>query len=351
MQLEAYLEEQIRKLGEEAGREGLTPEDETRIDADFVRSYFLKPLQTSFVPYPLFLKMQKVIRGIFPLWFENDLLFAGGRRVLDLLSLIGTVFRDEREYRTRLQPPVSVILPTHNRAKLLERSVKSVLEQSYPELELIVVDDASKDETEQVVRSLDDNRVRYLQNEKNLGTSASKNRGIREARFDYIAFHDDDDLWRPEKLEKQMRLLANAGEEAGFCYCEMVYHRLDGTEQLCPLRELSMVRKSGYIYPELLRRNFVGGPTLLIRKECLDRVGGFREDMIVFEDWDLALRLSAKYDAAFAGEPLYDYFEHENSLTTTGNEEYLRQVKESIRSFEEELHLEREKYGLDENNV
>jgi glycosyltransferase involved in cell wall biosynthesis len=105
---------------------------------------------------------------------------------------------------------VSVVIPTYNRASLLGRAIKSVLEQTYQDFEIIVVDDASTDNTEEVVRNLRDRRIRYLRHEKNRGGSAARNTGIRAAWGQYIAFQDSDDEWLPEKLKKQMEVLAAA---------------------------------------------------------------------------------------------------------------------------------------------
>lgn len=146
-----------------------------------------------------------------------------------------------------------------------------------------------------------------------------------------------------------MRALRAADENVGFCYCEMVYHRLDGvTLHYTPRRDLSAIRKSGFLYPELLRRNFIGGPTLLIRRECLAVVGVFNEELTVFEDWELALRLSKHYDAVFVDEPLYDYFEHEKSLTTDRSEAHQEKVEETLRRFDALTAEDKAAYGLQE---
>lgn len=102
-------------------------------------------------------------------------------------------------------PKVSVIIPTYNRAHLIGRAIKSVLNQTYKDFEIIIVDDGSTDKTEEVVKDFKDERVRYIRREKNKGGSAARNTGIKAARGEYIAFQDSDDEWLPEKLEKQMK--------------------------------------------------------------------------------------------------------------------------------------------------
>lgn len=102
---------------------------------------------------------------------------------------------------------VSIIMPSYNTAKFIGDSIESVLSQTYANWELIIVDDCSTDETDKVVSRFDDNRIRYLKNEKNSGAAISRNRALREAKGRWIAFLDSDDLWFPEKLEKQVEFM------------------------------------------------------------------------------------------------------------------------------------------------
>ena len=115
---------------------------------------------------------------------------------------------------------VSVIIPTYNREKLVSRSIQSVLDQTYQDYEIIVVDDASIDNTEKVVKSFNDVRIRFLRSNLNKGGSAARNMGIIAANGEYIAFLDSDDEWLPEKLEKQISILKNLKSlEWGGIYC------------------------------------------------------------------------------------------------------------------------------------
>ncbi len=371
-----YLNEKIEELKGKIGEEPETPEQEQRTECWFIREFFLVPVQEAIEQRkPLSMEelhmMQQVVRGVYPYWLDNDEIYGLGRETLERLSLIGREFASQRDldayFEARLfpspderrekkparslpigdEPLVSVILPTFNRCKELGKAMESVLNQTYPDLELIVVSDGSWDATEEVVCGFKDQRVRFIKSDHNGGPAYARNLGIRAARHELLAFHDDDDLWRPEKLEKQIKALQNADERTGFCYCEMEFHRLDGQTILyVPRRDISMVRKSGFLYPELLRRNFVGGPTLLIRRECLDEVGLFDERMAIFEDWDMVLRLTKRYDAAFVPEPLYDYYEHEKSLTTDRSEKHQRRIEETLRLFDEKKAEDKAAYGL-----
>ena len=113
---------------------------------------------------------------------------------------------------------VSVIIPTYNRAHLIKRSAESVLNQTYTNLELIIVDDGSTDDTEEVVKTLNDNRVTYIK-QPNQGACAARNNGIDHAKGEFIAFQDSDDVWHEDKLEKQIKCLKETG--ADFCFCSV----------------------------------------------------------------------------------------------------------------------------------
>jgi len=125
-------------------------------------------------------------------------------------------------------PTVSVIISTYNRAHLIGRAIQSVLNQTYQDFEVIVVDDGSTDNTEEIVKSFNDPRIRYIRHEKNKGAAAARNTGIKAARGKYIAFQDSDDEWLPEKLEKQMKVFENAPPEAGVVYTDMQRINEDG---------------------------------------------------------------------------------------------------------------------------
>lgn len=106
---------------------------------------------------------------------------------------------------------VSIIMPAYNTGRYISESIKSVLAQSYSDWELIIVDDCSTDNTDEVVASFNDPRIRYMKNEKNSGAAVSRNRALREAKGKWIAFLDSDDLWLPEKLEKQISFMVKNG--------------------------------------------------------------------------------------------------------------------------------------------
>lgn len=186
------------------------------------------------------------------------------------------------------KPQVSVVLPTHNRAPLLARAIRSVLAQTYRQLELIVVDDASTDATPDVVRSFKDPRVRYLRLDRNRRVAAARNAGIREAAGDIVAFLDDDDFWLIQKLERQLPALVGAAPEVGLNLCGHISldpgraRYIGGADAFA-----GMDFASGFSW------NFglIATPGWLARKRFLVEAGLFDERLRIWEDWELALRL------------------------------------------------------------
>lgn len=204
-------------------------------------------------------------------------------------------------------------MPTHNRANLIDVAVSSVLRQTFRDYELIVVDDASVDGTEEKVRQYADQRILYVRHEQRKGGSAARNTGIRHARGELIAFLDDDDEWFPDKLEKQVPLFDDP--EIGVAYTGYRWVDLATDE----VHWTSMPKRNGWIYSDLLESNCVGTTSsAMVRRACLEEVGGFDEAMPQSQDWDLFLRLAQHYQFSCVEEILVNYYKH-GGETITGN--------------------------------
>lgn len=201
--------------------------------------------------------------------------------------------------------PVSVIIPTYNRAQCIEMSVKSVLKQTYYELELLVVDDGSTDATEGIVSNINDSRIRYIKMPINGGPSAARNYGVKESKYNIIAFHDSDDIWTDNKLEKQVEeLTCNAS--LGMVYTQtQCIDQVTGENWVIPYEGVSMECRSGKIFPYLLIANYISTPVMLMWKNCFKKVGGFDEVFRCLEDWDLALRIAKYFEIGYIDEPLH----------------------------------------------
>jgi len=233
---------------------------------------------------------------------------------------------------------VSVIIPTHNRSLLLQRAIYSVLNQTYSELECIVVDDGSNDETQEVINSFEDNRLKYFQYEEKKGASAARNIGIRNAQGELIAFLDDDDEWLSTKLEKQVPHLQGLPEKFGLVYCWMDYY--DANNKL--IHEYHPVLK-GYVFPQVLDAQRLGGcPTLLVKRSVIDEVGGFDESLPRGNDGDFIRRVCRKFKVEFIPEVLVRVnVGHGNQRIGSNNKESIKNAikgeKIKFSKFHKEL--------------
>lgn len=198
-------------------------------------------------------------------------------------------------------PTVSVIIPTYNRAHLVGRAIRSVLNQTYQDFEVIVVDDGSTDNTEEVVKSFNDSRIRYVRHEQNRGGAAARNTGIKMAQGEYIAFQDSDDEWLPEKLEKQMKVFENAPAKVGVVYTG--FWSIEGNVKKYSLdREIR--HKEGDIHSQILQGNFIATPTAVVKKVCFEKAGMFDERLPRLQDWELWIRVSKYFNFKVIDEPL-----------------------------------------------
>ncbi len=202
-------------------------------------------------------------------------------------------------------PTVSVIIPTYNRAHVLGRSIQSVLNQTFQDFELIIVDDGSTDDTEKIVKNLSNEKVKYTKLQKNQGAGVARNIGIRLAKGDYIAILDDDDEWMPERLEKQMKVFSTAPMEVGVVYTR--YIKYDSLGDYIP--PLKVAKKEGDLFKQLLFELHVQWQSSLIKRECFNKVGLISESMLYARDWEFLLRISQHYQFLYIDEPLAIIYE------------------------------------------
>jgi glycosyltransferase involved in cell wall biosynthesis len=234
--------------------------------------------------------------------------------------------------RTAPGPLVTAIVPAHNAARYVEATLHSLRQQTHSALEILVVDDGSTDDTaERVAREAErDGRLRLIR-QANAGVAAARNRGLEEARGDFIAFVDADDVWYPRATERMLQRLQAAGKGCGLAYAWCVtldeFGRLDGGFRAALIQ--------GRVFSTLVCHNFLGcASAALIRRDCLDEIGGFdcrfrARGCQGCEDWDLYLRIAAKYTFCAVPEFLVGYRKHARSMSTD--------VDVMVRSHEEML--------------
>jgi glycosyltransferase involved in cell wall biosynthesis len=177
---------------------------------------------------------------------------------------------------------------------------------------LIVVDDGSIDNTEDLMKSFDDERIRYIRLAKNGGAPSARNIGIKAATGEYIAFQDSDDEWMPEKLEKPMKAFEKAPPNVGVVYT--AYYRIED-HKTTYIPSAKIIQKEGNIHKSLLKGNFIGTPTMLVKRECFEKAGMFNEEFPQLEDWELVLRISKFYEFKCIDEPLVNAYCQQQSLT------------------------------------
>lgn len=202
---------------------------------------------------------------------------------------------------------VSVIIPTYNRERTIYRAIMSVLNQTHKNLEVIVVDDCSIDETERIVKNIKDERVMYIKLEKNSGANVARNKGIELAKYDLIAFQDSDDEWHKNKLEKQLNFMfENCYEMIGCSYNQFINNSF---VRVIPKFEI----KKNYL-EVLLKQNFLSTQTLLGYKYIYQNEK-FDEKFPRLQDWDFVIRVCQKYKVGFMKEVLVDVYLQEDSIS------------------------------------
>lgn len=212
---------------------------------------------------------------------------------------------------------VSVIIPAYNRAGTIERSVRSVLDQTVKELEVIVVDDCSTDQTESVIRGINDKRVRYDRLEKQSGACVARNRGIDLAEGELVAFQDSDDFWKPEKLEKQISALKEYG--ADICFSSLNRHYLGSGAKVMVFPPDDTLSDGFLDIHTLRRKSCVSTQTIVAQKKVFEK---YRFDPLVKkgQDYDWIIRAALEYSVYFIKEPLVEQYLQKDSISLGGAE-------------------------------
>jgi glycosyltransferase involved in cell wall biosynthesis len=206
---------------------------------------------------------------------------------------------------TMAQPLVSTIIPTYNRAGLVCDAIDSVLGQTYPNVEVIVVDDGSTDTTLETLGRYG-NKIQVIQ-QTNAGPSAARNRGIKSAKGDIIAFLDSDDLWLPTKLNRQVAILMRADKSVPCCLCNAIMRCDDGEQRFFDMALLRPQYDEGLWLnvAQVLSSRFVFfNQAVAIRRQALDKAGLFDESLLFMEDHDMALRMALMGPWTYIKEPL-----------------------------------------------
>ena len=244
----------------------------------------------------------------------------------------------------RTKPLVTVIIPTYNRAHSIERATRTVLSQSFPDLEVIIVDDGSTDNTEEIIASMKkDKRIKYLKTPTNQGATHARNMGIEHATGDYIGFQDSDDEWLPTKLQTQVKVLGNSSTEVGVVFTGYWRVMADSRRIYMPIRPPDMNNAMEILLKRFFL--FVATPTVLARRQCFSHVGLFDERLSRLQEWELWIRFSQRYRFLYINEPLV--LSHYQPESITSNYEALSASFELILAKHRQI-LEQDRTALAE---
>jgi len=203
---------------------------------------------------------------------------------------------------------VSIIIPVYNSEQYITECIDSVLNQSYQNFEIIVVDDGSTDDTSSIITQYNNDKI-TLYHQQNSGSGAARNHGVKKASGAWIAFIDADDIWLPDKLHKQ---LTNCSDKA-WSHTDLYFHG-DIYPRHTKTTELTS-KYSGHILEHLLVENSIGTSSVIINKKVFEELGGFNTDLRALQDWDLWLRVAKKYEICYVNEPLVYYRVHSKSVS------------------------------------
>lgn len=224
-------------------------------------------------------------------------------------------------------PKVSVIIPTYNREKYIERAINSVLSQTYKDFEILIVDDGSTDHTKKKVLEFG-NSIQYIY-QKNQGPSAARNKGIQLSQGEYIAFLDSDDCFLPQKLERQLKFI-DEHPDCKFQYSW--YNQIKVEKNSQKVRTAWTCQNQEHLQYALFKRLFtIRTSTVVVAKECFTKAGLFNKKYLYSQDWDMWLRLANYYYGYCIEEPLSEYYtDHGDNRSSKKVITYHTEIKDSI---------------------
>ena len=243
---------------------------------------------------------------------------------------------------------VSIIIPTYTRCDMLERAIESVLNQTYKNIEIIVVDDNDSDseyrsKTEEFMKKYDlNNNVKYLKHIKNMNGAVARNTGIKNCNGDYIGFLDDDDEFLPEKIEKQVKILNRTDKKIGGVYCG--FNIIRGNK----LMSKNIPNCQGKLSKELLMMEWGtgSGSNVLFKKEVLESINGFDQNLTRHQDWDVLLNMFRKYEIIVLKDVLLNIYK-DSRINIPDVNKFIKVKKYFIEKFNDliiETNIEKQIY-------
>lgn len=227
------------------------------------------------------------------------------------------------------QPMISVVIPTFNREKTIKYCLDSVKNQTYKNLEIIIVDDGSSDKTVEIVEAYDDSRINCIKLSGNKGAQAARNTGIIHSKGDWIAFLDSDDEWLPNKLTQQIELVGKAQVDVVYCEC---FVKKNEEYTLFGMKGLN-----GDIYKDLLFGPEPMFQGLLVKKSCLESIGYLDENVPSYQEWDTSIQLAKMFKFAYCSEPFFIYHLHEGETISKNIKRGFDGMKYIVDKYADEM--------------
>lgn len=236
-------------------------------------------------------------------------------------------------------PLVSVLVPSYNHEKYIVETIESIINQTYKNIELIVIDDGSKDNSILILKKLQKLYNFTLVSRENKGLCETLNEAILMASGKYIAVCASDDIYLEHKIEKQVDFMEN--NDFALCYSKVISFNNQGKKKY----PKSSKYKSGYIFYDLLKTNFIPAVTQMYRKDIFDVIGYFDKNLWI-EDWDMLLRISNKYQIGFIDDYLAMYRNHDSNISGSNysdkmykNEKIILEKWSNVNNYDKYLSL------------
>lgn len=215
------------------------------------------------------------------------------------------------KYNKILLDKISVIIPTYNRGHLILNSIGSVLNQTYKNIEVLLIDDGSSDDTENIINNLEDKRIRYIKLNKNKGASNARNIGIKLASGKYISFQDSDDFYHYDKIEKQYKNLIK--KKSDFDFCKVNFYLNETYKVIFPLKSQEYNIMRNKISSELCNGNFITTQSILVKTNVI-RKYLFDPNFQRLQDYDLVLRMVPNMKVSYTSKILVDLYRKKDSI-------------------------------------
>ena len=213
------------------------------------------------------------------------------------------------------QEKISIIIPTYNREKLILNTLKSCLNQTYNNIEILIIDDCSTDNTKSIINIIRDDRIKYVSLKKNNGASYARNVGIHLSKGKYIAFQDSDDVFHKDKLKKQINNLRKYNSDLDFCKISVIIN--DDKKYYIPKKKTEKSILNGNLYDELLTNgNFISTQSILVKKSYIKKYL-FDTKLPRLQDYDLILRMIPNIKVSYTNEILVDLYLQNDSITNS----------------------------------